>query len=1624
MTAYSKFGLAMPCCIRMKRTFLQGLLWLYLFGFGFMALSLEPGFLDFDNLPDTNFTCVGKVIGGYYADLETNCQMFHVCTIGQLDEPMDIRFLCLNGTVFDQETRVCERIDEVDCTKSEQFYSLNLELYGNSQPSNLEENSETEQPLIIKSTLPTTTTTTTEPPRKTTHTPYYTTVTSPTTGGSAQQQLLSAHHFPVIDSNSPDIRFNPEEINISLHPGAPPDIRTISYYSDKKVAHSETKVVVTTHGSVVTTHRSAPYADGVNTRKSVNSYNQATPGDINFGFTYRNADVEDYHTDDPDSYHFHTEFRPSQEYSVPHHNAQPQQYTSSTYRNDYNPTTSKNNNFQGRSSTTIRNYFIESLKPPAADQQSQYGHHQSEKPQAQRLQLPLPTLPPLTFSSPAPFSLQQRVDTKRYTKDQFPPPRIVVSASASVSDASGRRLNYSLGTIGSAPLLKHPPTSYDDYKEEDVVLDPFYHDVQKLKHARSKRSLEDVNPSGRAKRSDETRLRHSDFIKNDEDAINVLRFLFDWYQNEKTNPARFTTPLSAPLNREGIASINDELSPTNEESVTESSEENDGIDFKFKTSDVFNKNGKYSIVGDDGVSINEVKKINNVHKEITIHHSDDPDHEDEIFQHEEDYVNDNYEPATYDNKYGNKEHSEVYDKDNDGKEDPSHLGYDFRKEKDANEKENLTDYEHEFRKDMQVEKSAQEGRHEHHGGHLTDYVHEREFNNEKIADQTYDNVHHSFNKDNEENKNYSLPNDYVDDNIEPIYYKERGLDTQESSEEQEQPRKITTPVEFFTESSDTSETYATSSKSSEPEYEQTSTAETVLSTSTTEPTISTEMLSSSTTLAHTQIETTVTTEVPTTTTRRARNNRRRGRRKYHGNTESHEKEIDFKKILIEKFIEKPYRAKDDYDYLRTVHVHSTTTTDTELDSDSESEKETTTANNPPTEQVEVTDNSLSIVAEIYNTSENMHSQNVTEPESSEAFSTTIPAIDTTSGSISKRRRGKQRNNIESNQKRYRERKTKTTTESSSDANNFSGIEGTSSTSTEDIISASNHSNDTFIAQQNVEKNETENDIHRQQHAPNKEPDDIRAIHHSEPLSEIIETTTKYVKTSRRGRGRTRFTAQFSNVEQQPTSSPAISRNFDTVATPSSPTTESLIESALNEQSSQATSTDANDYETSLSSERIEDIYATSFVPTTEATHITKKKELKDNFLNSDLLPTTESSLDMNTMRITDITEEFSGETTTDELTEPAEGMETTTGGYSDILTQVTTESDADIARTTTAFSKIDSNDVSEDAQNDSKGMSLLSIVVEERVEGTNDSLVETTTEIDLTSSVLPHNIEEIIKGYVSTDNYEISTDSSSEGPRKTTGAEEVHRNDYTVDLTEIEEETTEALIPTTEMFFETIPTSVSLAAETTTAEATTTADETTRVADEYSQIPTTLELTTLTPASPVVTTQQTSRHYHRRGGRPTRRRPAYQGLSYRHRFSSEFSTRRPEIRKQTIEDDSLSRRGKTLTTEGTVGTKDTKSEILTEYPLLKSVHPTQAERTLVTTPFSRKTTIRKHFFFNCFGREVDKFYPDMRDCRLFHYCTQGYSKNQLLDMKFVCDLNTFFDDEKLICTKIKPKRCL
>ncbi|CAH1395619.1 unnamed protein product [Nezara viridula] len=166
----------------------------------------KPGYLDFDNLPETNFSCDKKVIGGYYADVETGCQMFHVCTIGQKGEITDIKFLCLNGTVFDQETRVCERIDEVDCSKSEDFFGLNLELYGNNanlgiQPENEfecedcstdEDYEESEEATTFATSTTTTTTTTTTPKPTTTPTTTTTTTPRPTKYQTSSQDSIAA----------------------------------------------------------------------------------------------------------------------------------------------------------------------------------------------------------------------------------------------------------------------------------------------------------------------------------------------------------------------------------------------------------------------------------------------------------------------------------------------------------------------------------------------------------------------------------------------------------------------------------------------------------------------------------------------------------------------------------------------------------------------------------------------------------------------------------------------------------------------------------------------------------------------------------------------------------------------------------------------------------------------------------------------------------------------------------------------------------------------------------------------------------------------------------------------------------------------------------------------------------------------------------------------------------------------------------------------------------------------------------------------------------------------------------------------------------------------------------------
>ncbi|KAF0291177.1 hypothetical protein FJT64_010672 [Amphibalanus amphitrite] len=79
-------------------------------------------------LPETNFSCEGKVSGGHYADPETNCKMFHICVIGADDTITDYKFLCGNNTAFEQKSRTCQEIDKIDCASSSVNYYVNNHL--------------------------------------------------------------------------------------------------------------------------------------------------------------------------------------------------------------------------------------------------------------------------------------------------------------------------------------------------------------------------------------------------------------------------------------------------------------------------------------------------------------------------------------------------------------------------------------------------------------------------------------------------------------------------------------------------------------------------------------------------------------------------------------------------------------------------------------------------------------------------------------------------------------------------------------------------------------------------------------------------------------------------------------------------------------------------------------------------------------------------------------------------------------------------------------------------------------------------------------------------------------------------------------------------------------------------------------------------------------------------------------------------------------------------------------------------------------------------------------------------------------------------------------------------------
>ncbi|BET02500.1 Chitin Hypothetical protein Peritrophin-A domain [Nesidiocoris tenuis] len=81
------------------------------------------------NMPVTTFSCRDKILGGYYSDPETDCQMFHVCVKVPGQGIQDYKFLCPNDTAFDQENQICDDWFNIDCEASTLYYSDNFDLY-------------------------------------------------------------------------------------------------------------------------------------------------------------------------------------------------------------------------------------------------------------------------------------------------------------------------------------------------------------------------------------------------------------------------------------------------------------------------------------------------------------------------------------------------------------------------------------------------------------------------------------------------------------------------------------------------------------------------------------------------------------------------------------------------------------------------------------------------------------------------------------------------------------------------------------------------------------------------------------------------------------------------------------------------------------------------------------------------------------------------------------------------------------------------------------------------------------------------------------------------------------------------------------------------------------------------------------------------------------------------------------------------------------------------------------------------------------------------------------------------------------------------------------------------------
>ncbi|XP_071552698.1 U-scoloptoxin(01)-Cw1a-like [Panulirus ornatus] len=101
-----------------------------------MAYQFSDGYLSILGAePLPNFDCGGRAYG-YYADVPTNCQVFHVCLpiaddLGEIIETAQFSFVCGNQTVFSQESLSCAHPEEsFPCDQAETLYDISNADFG------------------------------------------------------------------------------------------------------------------------------------------------------------------------------------------------------------------------------------------------------------------------------------------------------------------------------------------------------------------------------------------------------------------------------------------------------------------------------------------------------------------------------------------------------------------------------------------------------------------------------------------------------------------------------------------------------------------------------------------------------------------------------------------------------------------------------------------------------------------------------------------------------------------------------------------------------------------------------------------------------------------------------------------------------------------------------------------------------------------------------------------------------------------------------------------------------------------------------------------------------------------------------------------------------------------------------------------------------------------------------------------------------------------------------------------------------------------------------------------------------------------------------------------------------